>query len=334
MFHSRPGKLRASELTQIPQRPQAQPSWDDTKSVTFQSLLNCGHKCAPLQRQGKPCCLAVSQVAISSWWSLPGSTAHPQGDLPGSDTQSSQPGWSQQAKVFIMQLIVQLQPQVLLHNQADKHLFFFSGVASYPKWCSQKSERRQVISRKPSGKRSTVVWGQEQVMQRLWAWCTLQTQNTSDDCHSRALYTSIQYILQWHQGSYKVKFLLENHLCMDSSIERAREHLQTSCSNGKGSNLCWVQLFGKQKKLLHKPGSTWNYSFIVSTNSDHFLLRWNTIFSVFLLLKRWGLSSERGRRPETSFEKLLIQYLSPWNLRESREICRRKFLILSNLTIW
>lgn len=43
-----------------------------------------------------------------------------------------------------------------------------------------------MISRKPSGERSIVLLGQGQAMQRLWAQCTLQTQNTSDDCHSLA----------------------------------------------------------------------------------------------------------------------------------------------------
>lgn len=119
------------------------------------------------------------------------------------------------------------------------------------------------------------------------------------------------YILQWHQGSYKLKFLLENHLGMDSSIERAWGHLQTSCSNGKGSNLCWVQLFREKKNtnkktILHKPASTWNHSFVVSTNSNCVLLQGNIIFNVLLLLKRSGLRSEQERRPETSFEKMLI----------------------------
>ena len=97
---------------------------------------------------------------------------------------SSQAGWSQQANVLIMQLLVQLQLQVFLHNQADKHQTL-SDVASHPKWCSQKPERRRMIPRKIRGK-STALWGQGEDTQRLWAWCTLHTQNI---CHSLASYT-------------------------------------------------------------------------------------------------------------------------------------------------
>lgn len=162
----------------------------------------------------------------------------PAGLCQHSDTKQ-QLGKSQQAKVLIMQLLVQLQLQVFLHNQADKYQIF-SGVASHPKWCSQKSERRQMISRKPSRKRGIVWLGKGQAMQRLWPWCTLQTQNTSDDCHSLALYTEMaprQLQTQISPGKPS----------MHGSIEMAWGHLQTSCSNGKGSNLCWVQLFGKKK---------------------------------------------------------------------------------------
>lgn len=228
-----------------------------------------------------------------------------------------------------MQLLVQLQLQVFPHNQADKHQFF-SGVASHPKWCSQKSERRQMIPRKPSGERSTVLLGQGQAMQRLWAWCTLQTQNTSDDCHRMALHTAMaqrqsqtqislkQIIYAWtvlqrgHEGTYKPPV----------QMERGQSSAGCSFLGGKNPN---------KKPLLHKPASTWNYSFVVSTISDRFLLQWNIIFNVLLLLKRSGLRSEQ-ERPETAFEKLSIQYLSHWNLRECREVRRRNLLILSHLT--
>lgn len=131
-----------------------------------------------------------------------------------------------------MQLIVQLQLQVFLHDQADEHQIF-SGVASHPKWCGQKSERRQMISRKPRRKRS-ILLGQGQDMQKLW--CTLQTQNTSDDCHSlapRQLQTQIS----------------PGKSCMHGQFYREGMRALTNLQfKRKGSNLCWVQLSGKQQK--------------------------------------------------------------------------------------
>lgn len=145
----------------------------------------------------------------------------------------------------------------------------------------------------------------------------------------------VYYILQWHQGSYCQISPGKSSMLEQFYREGTRALTNLLFQWKRVKSLLGAAFWEiKKKKILHKPASTWSYSFVVSTNSDHFLVQWNTIFSVFLLLKRWGLSSEQGRRPETSFEKLLIQYLSPWNLRESREVCRRKFLILSNLTIW
>lgn len=92
----------------------------------------------------------------------------------------------------------------------------------------------------PVGRGALCGWVRGQAMQRLWPWCTLQTQNNSDDCHSLALHTEMaprQLQTQISPGKPS----------MHGSIEMAWGHLQTSCSNGKGSNLCWVQLFGKKK---------------------------------------------------------------------------------------
>lgn len=48
-------------------------------------------------------------------------------------------------------------------------------------WCPEKI----------SGVEDTALLGHGQDMHRLLAWCTLQIWNTSDDCHSLALYTAM-----------------------------------------------------------------------------------------------------------------------------------------------
>lgn len=247
VFHSRAGDLRASELTQIPLRPQAQNtdlqhqlSCDDTNSVTLQSLLNCGHKFAPLWRQGKPSGLAVSQAAISSWWSLPGSAAHPQQGSASVQTQSSSLEKVSKSRFWLCNYLFSpnCKFSCIIRPINIKFLLVLTRI-----WNDAvRSEKEgKWYPENPVGRKAMCCWVRGKPCRdfRLGVLCKPRTPlMTVTVCH---------YILKWHRGNYKLKFLLENHRCMDSSIEMAWGHSQTSCSNGKGSNLCWVQLFGKKK---------------------------------------------------------------------------------------
>lgn len=170
-----------------------------------------------------------------------------------------------------MQLLVQLQLQVFLHNQDDKHQTT-SDAASHPKWCSQKPEKRQMIPRKMRG------GGRGRRVLR----CRVQLDILFKPRISSMTVTVWHYTLQWHQGSRKLIFLLENHLRIDSTTERAGQHLQTSCSTGKRSHFCGCSF---SERYNYRPAFTWNFIFVVSENNDCFLLQLNIIFSMSLLLQ-------------------------------------------------
>lgn len=143
-----------------------------------------------------------------------------------------------------MQLLVQLQLQVFLHNQADKHQIL-SGVASNPKWCSQKEGKW--YPEKPVGREVLCCWVRGKPCRDFGLGVL---------CKPRIPLMTVtvwHYILQWHQGSNKLQFLLESHPCMDSSIERVWGHLQTSCWNGKGSIFCWMPLFWEKHNFINQP---------------------------------------------------------------------------------
>lgn len=121
-------------------------------------------------------------------------------------------------------------------------------------------------------------------------------------------------------------FLLENHLCIDSATEREGGHLQASFSTGKRSDFCWVQLFGENITLQASLHLKLHFCCLQKQGLLPALVK--HYFRVSPLSQSSDLSSEQERKPETSFEKLLIQYLSPWNLRETTEVGQSKILKL------
>lgn len=123
-----------------------------------------------------------------------------------------------------MQLLVQLQLQVFLHNQADKHQIFFLVLPRILNDAVRSQKEGKWYPESPVGRGALCCWVRGKPCRDF---------GLSALCKHRILLMTVT-VWQRHQGSYKLKLLLENHLYMDSAIERAWGHSQTSCSNGKG----------------------------------------------------------------------------------------------------
>lgn len=157
-------------------------SFDDTNFVTYQSLINWGCNFEPLQRQRKPSGLAVSQVAMSSWWSLPGHSVHPQqGSASVQIHKAASRFWlcnylfSYNCRFSCIIRLINIKLFLMLSRILNDAVRSQKEGKWYPeKW---EGEKRRALP------------GQGQDTQRLCAWCTLQTQNTSD-CHNLASYTA------------------------------------------------------------------------------------------------------------------------------------------------
>lgn len=61
------------------------------------------------------------------------------------------------------------------------------------------------------------------------------------------------YILQWHQGSSKLKFLLKNHLCMDSLYREGMRALTNLLFKWKGVKFLPSAAFWKKPNFVNQP---------------------------------------------------------------------------------